>query len=693
MAFNVVQRGLITMAMIGTGTMPVMGGEQGIERRLWFNRCCAHYGAIDDAFGEYLAEVRPQVAICGNFGPNYWAAASSAREKGETALWTALGGGPVVRQWWKEFIGRAHQRDIRVLGMFALTCTYGDPKGPHGFFRFFDREWDEALLGPRPPGRAVDLMQRRLDGSLWEERVYRIEGGAEYWGCPSNPAWRAALKGMVSAALGLEIDGFISVFPQRHDCTCEHCQEGFRRWLESRYTAEELAARFQITDLPRHRFTTLNGWFEAQQSSPYALECLKYTQAVLKDCFDEVFVAHGRGIRPDLILGQWNHIYRSSYQGPGQLAGTFAQLNADERCVLDSTRWAGGEDFVWYSIGNWSMYDEPAQRSFGDFLLERKYLYEAGDGRPAGVKSDDPVRVRLLIAEAAAAGGFAYTRGPDYRDPATMPVVKTYFDFLRRHEPLYRPAASYAEAALVWGRRAVHRGDISAIPDFKRLGRLLLKNHVLFDVLLDENVSLERLAGYRLVLVPDARDLSADQRQDLATFNRGGGRVVGLARPGDAGREIIGMTRLSAQELDGLVPVAYQEFRPFLDEWLPGRSDLSSAPDTVSWTCFQESGLAVRKGDERTSISRRLVVHLVNYLRDRRPMDGLRGAALERPLQQGPITVHLRIPPAVRVNSVRLMSPDERATRKLKFELEEARVSFLVPSILVYAVVVVETGK
>jgi hypothetical protein len=669
----------------------------------WFNRCCAHYGAVDDSFGDYLAEVRPQVAVCGNFGPEYWAAASYASDKGAPALWTGLGGGPVDRGWWAQLIRKAHQSNVRVVGMVSLTKIFGDPQKPVGFFKFFDQQWDEALLGAKPAVRAADLVQKKSNGALLEERVYRVEGGAEYWGCPSNPHWREVLKRTVSAALPLGLDGFIAVFPQRFDCTCEHCQAAFRNWLAARYGPDQAKQRFGIASLADHRFESINGWYEPAKASPLALESLKFTQTTLKDCFDEVFIEHGRRLKPDLILGQWNHIYRSSYDGPGQLAGTFQQLDADERCVLPTERWSQGEDFVWYSIGNRNMYDVPAERRFPQFMLEHKYLHEAGAGKPHGVKPDDPVRVRLTIAEAVANGGFAYPRGPDYRDPATRKAVRAYFDFLREHEALYAPVEPYSEVALVWNRRAVHRGQTRQIADFKRLGLLLAQNHVLFDVLLDENIGSARLANYGLILLPDTEDLSPGQRKDLEAFIGKGGKVVVVDSGNVKAQPVGGAEILPSARLLAILPVAHEDFRPCLDEWLPERSALIG-PDSVTFSCFRGGVLGIPDGrsqisDSKSQISdhrspvpdgRCFIMHLVNYLRDRRPLPGATGAGLERPLPQERLTVKLRLPPGLKAESVRLLSPDEPKPWKAKFRQAGRMVTFEVPEVLVYAVAALE---
>ena len=666
----------------------------------WFSRCCTHYGELDDSFGDYLTEVKPQVAVCGNFGPNYWAAVSYARQKGEAAFWTSLGGGPVDRDWWRKLISGAHRRGVKVIGMFSLTKVYGVPDEPAGVFRFLSSDWETATLGEKPFSEPIDLMQRETGGELWEEQIYRVEGGAEYWACPSNPAWREVLKRMVSAAIPLGLDGFIIIFPQRKDCVCQHCQAGFRAWLSSRYDADPLKKLFQIENVSQFAFKSINGWYEPEEADALALEALKFSQSTLKDCFDEVFVGHGRKIKPDLILGQWNHIYRSEYSGAGQQAGTLAQLNADERCVLPSDRWCAGEDFVWYSIGNWRMYLDPAQRGLADFLLERKYLYEASGGRPSSIKADDPVRVRLYIAEAVANGGFGYPRGPRYTDPLTRSAVKTYFSFLGKNQELYHPVETHSEAALVWNRRAVHAGKTGHIEDFKRLGVLLKKNHVLFDVLLDENIRAGRLAKYGVVFVPDAKGLAPEEAEALGRFSESGRKVIVCRDKGRKAVSIRGAEGLLSSRLRAIHPAKYEALRPYLDDWLPSRSGLV-ASDAVSYTCFRQQvpttptlsrdGWFPVRRRHTTTRPFRYIIHLVNYLRDERPHRGVSGAALERPIPQEHIVVKLRLPEDCRVRSVQLLSPDGAVTGRLKHEYSEGMLSFVVPRLIVYSVAVVQT--
>jgi hypothetical protein len=435
----------------------------------------------------------------------------------------------------------------------------------------------------------------------------------------------------VKAGIELGLDGFTVIFPLKENCVCEHCQARLKKYLSERYTAAELKEKFGIADLAAHKFDVINAWYEPNDKHPLRHECLKFSQLMLWECLREVFIDYGRKLKPDLIVGQWNHIYRSALSGPGQLAGTFAQLNADERCTLPTALWAKGENFVWYSIGNWSMYWKPAAGEWAQFSLEHKYLREAGRGLPQAVKRDDGQNLRVYIAEAVAHGGFAYARGPNYKDPETQRVVKTYFDFLRRYENLYHPVTSYADVALVFPRSAVHRGDISAIPDFKHVGNQLTRRHVSFDVVVDELLTLERKKKYRVVIQPQSGKLTAETSEPLASLLR--------------------------------------------DE------SICEATAEVVTTVWQQPA------------RRRLMVHLVNYKRDTTPAQGLQGAALERPLPQDNVAVRLKLPAGSRVKQVSLVSPEEPEPQRVKFKQTGRTLSFRVDRILVYTVAIVELRR
>ncbi|MBT3638115.1 MAG: hypothetical protein HN531_14360, partial [Opitutae bacterium] len=76
------------------------------------------------------------------------------------------------------------------------------------------------------------------------------------------------------------------------------------------------------------------------------------------------------------------------------------------------------------------------------------------------------------------------------------------YQFLERHEDLFRGNSPHAEALLLFPRKAIRQGNLEPLEDFRMLGRHLLDQHVLFDVLPDDLATPEILAKYQVTLDP-----------------------------------------------------------------------------------------------------------------------------------------------------------------------------------------------
>src|SRR6185436_339189 len=123
--------------------------------------------------------------------------------------------------------------------------------------------------------------------------------------------------------------------------------------------------------------------------------------------------------------------------------------------------------------------------------------------KPYTLGKYESTRIRASIAELAANGGAPmgfYTR---FTDPAARAEIVRYYQFLRRHDPLYRANRPHAEVALLFPRSGVHRGDAAAVASFREVGRALLDAHALFDVWPDDRFPPERAARYAQVLTVD----------------------------------------------------------------------------------------------------------------------------------------------------------------------------------------------
>jgi hypothetical protein len=105
-----------------------------------------------------------------------------------------------------------------------------------------------------------------------------------------------------------------------------------------------------------------------------------------------------------------------------------------------------------------------------------------------------------------------YTR---FTDPEARKVIAQYYQFLKKHDAIYRANRSHAEVAMLFPRKAIHAGNVEPVEQFRELGTQLLDAHVLFDVVPDDLATDELLARYSHVVSVDKPDTQAVTKDSL----------------------------------------------------------------------------------------------------------------------------------------------------------------------------------
>jgi len=445
--------------------------------RVSFTRMIAHWDSYGDPeYLKFVEEARPEVAQVGFYGGHFWSLSHTAQFAGYPAHFPVRGLNE-CGDWFTELNRQLHARGVKVVGHFNVKFLVGDPDGPdgpRGFFKFYRDLWTEQELGPKPVADPRELLERDANGEPIVNDSYHIGGMKEYWGCLLNPQWRAVLKAWARRGIERGVDGYMINYFYRHNCLCPHCQQAFRGYMRERFTAAQLRDQFGIDDIETHPFTEIVAWHPPAESTPLRREMLRFSQIANKRAYDEVFVEYARGLKPDLILAQWNHL------------GDFNQVSGDERCLLPAELWARGEDYAWYSTGASACYTDLANGWLGEGTLQARYLAGALGGRPFTLGKYESTRTRVAIAELAANGGAPmgfYTR---FKDPAARAEIVRYYQFIAKHDAVFRGAHPYAEATLLYPRNAVHAAELTELEKFKTLGHRLLDEHRLFAVLPDD---------------------------------------------------------------------------------------------------------------------------------------------------------------------------------------------------------------
>ncbi|MDA1137835.1 MAG: hypothetical protein O3B01_04565 [Planctomycetota bacterium] len=477
--------------------------------RLEFTRLVAHWA--DYAHEDYLSfieDAEPEIVQVGFYGAHFWSLAHTPQYNGYPAHFPVQGL-TECGNWFENLNAELHKRNVRVVGHMNLKFLVGDPsgdKGPRGFFKFYREMWDDKELGRRPVEDPVELLEMDAGGSPITNNSYSIGGMKEYWGCLNNPHWRAVLKAWTKRGIERGLDGFQINYFYRHNCLCDYCVKAFKDYLTGRFTSVQLK-EFGIADLGNHKFEEIVGWHDPKESTPLRREMLRFSQISNKMAFDEVFVQFGRSLKPDLIASQWNHI------------GNFGQISGDERCMLPAELWGTNEDYLWYSSGSSAFFTDLEAGILGEITLQARYVRGTFEDKPFTFGKYESTRIRVAISELLANGGAPmgfYTR---FTDPEARKEIVRYYQFIKRYEKIFKANRSYAEVALIFPRKQVHNGNIEAVEDFKRIGNQLLNAHVLFDVVPDDLVTEEKMAGYAHVLKCDSGLDELQGKTDLNTFD------------------------------------------------------------------------------------------------------------------------------------------------------------------------------
>lgn len=645
----------------------------------------------DEAFLHFAERVQPELVVIGAFGAPQWAAVERPRE------WL---------EKWRAVFERLHRRGIRVVGTFELLNVGNTPQEAGQFVEFFTKRWDAELLGPRPPVAGASLLEQR---TMPAERQVREHAPR---GCPANPHWRTVAKALVKPLVQAGLDGFIThrnMFGEcgcpfchaelpkekpaahgRHHASdpppCDYCSQGFRRWLADRYDADRLRTEFGIRDLRTHRLVAIDGHHREHERlpTPLQLEGMKFARHAIKECFDDVFVHFARGLKPDLLLAQWNHmpyfdeLHRDRSHIPEWHVTTFAHVSADERWSLPSDLWGRGEDFFWYCNWGTCQNTELEKRFVADVTLYAKLLRSQSRGRPYVINKYDFYRPRNMLAEAAGLGMIVGAKDVPYQSSDDARVAGRYFDFLRRHAGLYdrNNGEPVSDALLVYPRTASQAGDVSGVEMVEAVGRSLIVDHVQFDLVPDDLLAAVPLDRYRALIATTSHGLDGPR---VRRFVEAGGQV--LAVPGSATHAADPAWEAWRAQVIRDMPIhsggtpQAAELLAALNRVVAPRRLRVDAPYTVEAHLYRQGP--------------RFVLHLVNY-DHRERATGRSVVEREAPLAVESVGVELALPENARAKVVRFFDPDADGSRDVAFQRDGPRVRFKAPSFLVYGVCVVE---
>ncbi|MSR83388.1 MAG: hypothetical protein EXS58_10770 [Candidatus Latescibacteria bacterium] len=659
----------------------------------WFNRMAEYWGIPQHLdLVEHTRRARLQVLQLGDFGPMFYGMADDPQVPRHWVSMPLVG----VREnlaYVADLFPQLHEAGARIVAQLSLSWHYGDHETGKGLWSSWENIWTPDLLGPAPCDSPSAAMEQVAGGTLrcWPipDRPYRT-----YSGCCCNPHWRAMLQAMVSKALQLGVDGFMAHHNFTNFCRCQYCRARMIPVLGRVFSGAQLKELYGHTDPAQVEDLLMPlPSCPAPLRQRFDLELLREVHLRRKELFDEIFIHHARAIKPDLLLSQWYHKYDF---GPG-----------DERSLLPTALWAKDEDYIWYSQGGHKGRSAIAKGYLADMGLPARFTHAAGHGRPFIINKYDSRRLRLSIAETAAHGGASLAfHLPEIsaqgisRDEYYAPIVR-YHRFMADRDPLYHPATPYSQLALVYPRRAELEAEADSIEPLKRLGRILEDDHWLFDIITDEQL-IEKGSAYQALILPGLQRLSREEGAWLEAYVARGGKVLFTGstgnllpdgspnpgcplaawKPGHAGTLYLenGPWKPELREIaPGIempvfpLPEQDEYARQFLDQW----RQLCSP----SWL-HTDAPWYVRTRAWKPEQTEAIVLHWVNYHQDEQSL-------IEVPLPTGAIQTELQLPAGGEVDRVEWHYPEMREALTLAHAASQGRVSFTIPSLIVYGLSVV----
>ena len=94
-----------------------------------------------------------------------------------------------------------------------------------------------------------------------------------------------------------------------------------------------------------------------------------------------------------------------------------------------------------------------------------------------------------------------YTR---FKDAEARAEIVRYYQFLKKHDDLFRWHEPSHQTLLLFPRRAIHDGDMRPLARFREVGTQMLDKHMLFDIRPDDAVTPEITSRYHQIVSVEA---------------------------------------------------------------------------------------------------------------------------------------------------------------------------------------------
>jgi len=498
----------------------------------------------------------------------------------------------------KAFNHALHASGVKwVIPYLCNQSLFGDDKLRTGFWEFYD-QWDEYAefdIGSKPAADPVEWLQREPSGSIHynyprhliysDERPYY-----RYAPCPNNEHWRQFCAATAQAGARCGYDGLFVDNNILH-CYCSWCQAGFKKYLERKYSPQQLRDKFGTADVNALSLSTAGDIIIWARSYPSFVDFLedKFQGEERKkafwttDALTETDIDRAGG---GFLVGQAEEFICTHVLGDKKTYN-FEELRNANPALRDrhaKLLWAETKRFWADSIGDMlSMIEKAGKEVNPDFFTlpnwgsmirvrgtagrsedahdmrrwlpaGRTQMYEE-DATPGtvvpGLTLDYTVQHKFALAngvrgavlpytlssadifdlahaEAAASGGGVYIQ-PGLAYPE---VRSKYRSFFQSHTQLFSDYVSYAEVAVAYWFDQLHLNNVNHFRVVNKIARYLADQQIPFDFLTEHDWNLNSLQQYKVLIAPELTYMSDEQLRTVYDYVRGGGNVATIGSTG-----------------------------------------------------------------------------------------------------------------------------------------------------------------
>lgn len=432
----------------------------------------------------------------------------------------------------KTMVANLHAIGVRWVMPYICTMTIG---GHHekrtGFWEFYDH-WDEYAafqLGPRPAADPMDWMQRTAEGEVrtyyqWDAPYYAPN--YRWAACVNSPAWRQHLGNVVRLAAQAGYDGVYMDNNSSTGCYCEHCQEAFRQYLAKRVTAKDLKADLGFGSLEQARMSTEPRTYLWRLTAEFKTDSKVGFLRELK----------GMGTK---ALGKEFHIFANTgawMHGGHELqrvstVASFIQSEENGHSTgahpgLAREKITGN---LFYQTVNRRVVEHKFTRSLCSGLRVTMTTRNSRAGSPWARRAVDqnPQTAALAMAESATyAGGGAFKMQLKWD---ANREIKRWREFFDQHQDLYEGYSAWAPVGVIaFAEQHYFTNSRQTRAALHKCALELAENHVLFDMIHEAQLSLDRLRRHSAVVVPSGVSYLSNAQLDVFRRYAQAGKLVVL---------------------------------------------------------------------------------------------------------------------------------------------------------------------